>query len=152
MVHLRMRTPFGKSTDKSGHIQEINLVRLKVLPFDITYSWRVFHRPPISEDNVSLYFHDVCVVCYFKTNNNCCLVSTVLHASMILMPYDKCPNESCVRQLSGRPWFSLRSCHTKDSKMVLAASWFNTQHHKVRINSKVVQSREWSCALHCTAV
>ena len=38
---------------------------------------------------------------------------------------------------------SIPSC-TKDSKMVLDAALFNTQHYKVMIKGKVEQSREWS--------
>ena len=41
-----------------------------------------------------------------------------------------------VRQRPGRPRFNLRSSHTKDSKMVLDASLFNTQHYKVRIKGR----------------
>ena len=35
----------------------------------------------------------------------------------------------------------------KTKKMVFDAVLLNTQHYKERINSKVVQSREMSCAL-----
>ena len=35
----------------------------------------------------------------------------------------------------------------KTQKMVLGAALLNTQHYKVRIKSKVEQSREWSGAL-----
>ena len=42
----------------------------------------------------------------------------------------------------GRPGFNPRSCHTKDSKMVLDATLLNTQHYKVRIKDKVEQSRK----------
>ena len=35
----------------------------------------------------------------------------------------------------------------KTQKMVLDATLLNTQHYKVRIKSKVEQSREWSSAL-----
>ena len=40
----------------------------------------------------------------------------------------------------------------KTKKMVLDAALLNTQHHKVRINGEVEQSREWSCALPNTSV
>ena len=40
----------------------------------------------------------------------------------------------------------------KSPKMVLAAALLNTQHHKVRIEEKVEQSREWSSALSYTLV
>ena len=40
----------------------------------------------------------------------------------------------------------------KIQKMVLDATLFNTQHFKVRIKSKVEQSREWSSALPYTMV
>ena len=42
----------------------------------------------------------------------------------------------------GRPGFNPRSSHTKDSKMVLDASFLNTQHYEVRIKGKVEQFRE----------
>ena len=35
----------------------------------------------------------------------------------------------------------------KTQKMVLDSALLSTQHYKVRIKSKVEQSREWSCAL-----
>ena len=35
----------------------------------------------------------------------------------------------------------------KTQKMVLDAALINTQHYKVRINGKVLQSREWSSTL-----
>ena len=35
----------------------------------------------------------------------------------------------------------------KTQKMVVDATFFNTQHYKVRIKGKVEQSREWSSAL-----
>ena len=37
-------------------------------------------------------------------------------------------------------------------KMVLDASLLNTQHYKVRIKSKVEQSKEWSSVLPYTSV
>ena len=40
----------------------------------------------------------------------------------------------------------------KTQKMVLDASFLNTQHYKVRIKGKVEQSREKSSALHYTVV
>ena len=40
-----------------------------------------------------------------------------------------------------RPGFNPSLSHTKDSKMVLDVSLLNTQHYKVRIKSKVEQSR-----------
>ena len=43
-----------------------------------------------------------------------------------------------VRMFARRPGFNPRSSHTKDSKMVLNAILFNTQHYKVRIKG------EWS--------
>ena len=36
--------------------------------------------------------------------------------------------------------------------MVLDAAFFNAQHYKVRIKSKVKQSKEWSSALSYTLV
>ena len=36
---------------------------------------------------------------------------------------------------------------TKTQKMVLDATWLNTQHYKVRIEGKVGQSRERRCAV-----
>ena len=41
---------------------------------------------------------------------------------------------------------------TKTPKMVLDASWLNTQHYKVRIKGKVEQSRESSRTLRYTWV
>ena len=41
-----------------------------------------------------------------------------------------------------RPGFSPSTSHTKDSKMVLDAAMLSTQHYKVRIKSKVEQSKE----------
>ena len=55
-------------------------------------------------------------------------------------------------QWFGRLGFNPRSSHTKDSKMVLDAALFNTQHYKVRIKGKAEQSREWSSALPYTSV
>ena len=52
----------------------------------------------------------------------------------------------------GRPGFNSRSSHTKDSKMVLDTSLFNTQHYKVGIKGKVDQSWESSSALPYTLV
>ena len=40
----------------------------------------------------------------------------------------------------------------KTQKMVLDPSFLNTQHYKVRIKGKVVQSREWSSAIPYTSV
>ena len=40
----------------------------------------------------------------------------------------------------------------KTQKMVPDAALLNTQHYKVRIKSKVEQSREWSSALPYTLV
>ena len=40
----------------------------------------------------------------------------------------------------------------KTQKMVLDAALLNTQQYKVRIKSKVEQSREWSSALPYTSV
>ena len=40
----------------------------------------------------------------------------------------------------------------KTQEMVLDVALFNTQHYKVRITGKVVQSREWSIALPYTSV
>ena len=40
----------------------------------------------------------------------------------------------------------------KTQKMVLDSILLNTQHYKVRIESKVEQSREWSSALSCISV
>ena len=54
------------------------------------------------------------------------------------------------RQWLVRPGFNPRSSHTKDSKMVLHASLLNTRYYKVRVKSKVEQSREWSSALPYT--
>ena len=45
-----------------------------------------------------------------------------------------------------------RSCHTKDSKMVLDAALLNTQHYKFWIKGQVEQSRELSIALAYTSV
>ena len=59
---------------------------------------------------------------------------------------------SCVHQWSGKPGFTPRSSHTKDSKMVLDATLLNTHHYKVRIKGKVEQSREWSSTLPYTSV
>ena len=42
----------------------------------------------------------------------------------------------CYYSLSWRLEFNPRSCHTKDSKMVLDAALLNTQHYKVRIKGK----------------
>ena len=53
---------------------------------------------------------------------------------------------------SGRPGFNSRSCPTKDFKMVLDTSLFNTQLYKVRIKGKIEQSRERNSALHYTLV
>ena len=53
---------------------------------------------------------------------------------------------------SGRPGVNPRSSHTKDSKMVLDAALLSTQHYKVRIKSKVEQSREWSSTLSVVAI
>ena len=47
-------------------------------------------------------------------------------------------------KLNIREWFNPRSSHTKDSKKALDAALLSTQHYKVRIKSKVVQSRKWS--------
>ena len=47
-----------------------------------------------------------------------------------------------VHQWTGRPGFNPRSSHTKDSKMVLDASLFKTQHYKIGIKGKVEQSRK----------
>ena len=41
---------------------------------------------------------------------------------------------------------------TKTQKMVLDTSLFNTQYHKVRIKSKVYQSKERSCVLPSTSM
>ena len=56
-----------------------------------------------------------------------------------------------VRQWSGRPRFNPRLSHTQVSKN---DTWcrLNIQHYKVRIKSKVEQSREWSRALPYTSV
>ena len=40
----------------------------------------------------------------------------------------------------------------RTQKIVLDATLFNTQHYKVRIKSKVEQSREWSCTVPYTLV
>ena len=40
----------------------------------------------------------------------------------------------------------------KIQKMVLKATLLNTQHYKVRIKSKVEQSKEWNSALPYTSV
>ena len=40
----------------------------------------------------------------------------------------------------------------KTQKMVPDATFLNTQHYKVKIKGKVVQSREWSSALPYTVV
>ena len=45
-----------------------------------------------------------------------------------------------------------RSSFKKTQKIVLDAFLLNTQHHKVRIKSKVEQFREWSNALTTTSV
>ena len=51
------------------------------------------------------------------------------------------------------PYFlNHRPSHTKDSKIVNDAALLNTQHNKVRIKSKVEQSREWSSTLPYTFV
>ena len=42
--------------------------------------------------------------------------------------------------------------YKKLKKMVLDAAMLSTQHNKVRIKSKVEQSREWSSALSYTSV
>ena len=42
--------------------------------------------------------------------------------------------------------------YSKTQKMVLDAALLNTQHYKVRIKSKVEQSREWCSALLYTLV
>ena len=55
-------------------------------------------------------------------------------------------NELRVCQWSERLGFNPRSNHTKDSKMVFDATLLNTQHYKVRIKSKVEQSKERSRA------
>ena len=52
--------------------------------------------------------------------------------------------------VEGRPGFSSRSSHTKDSKMLLDAALLNNQHYKVRIKGKVEQSREWRSGLPYT--
>ena len=41
----------------------------------------------------------------------------------------------------GKPEFNPKSCHTKDSKMVLDSVLLYTQHYNVRTKSKVEQSR-----------
>ena len=58
------------------------------------------------------------------------------------------------RVFANGPGDSLNSrlSNTKDSKMVLDTALFNNQHYKVRIKSKVKQSREWSSALTYTSV
>ena len=38
------------------------------------------------------------------------------------------------------------------SKMVLDSAWLNTEHHKVRIKSKMEQSREWRSTLPYTSM
>ena len=53
------------------------------------------------------------------------------------------------RQWPGRPGFNPTSSHTK---VVLDAFLLNTHHYKVRIKSKVEQSRERSSALPYTLV
>ena len=55
-----------------------------------------------------------------------------------------------VRQWPGRPEFNPRFTHTQ--KMVLDASLLNTKHYKVRMKSKVEQSKERSCAFPYTLV
>ena len=57
-----------------------------------------------------------------------------------------------VFQWSGRSGFNPRSSHTKDSKIVRDAASLFPQHYKVRIKSKVEQSRERSSALPYTSV
>ena len=55
-------------------------------------------------------------------------------------------------QWLGRPGFNSRSSNTKDSKMVLDATLFNTQHYKLKIKGKVEQSKEGCNALPDTLV
>ena len=76
-------------------------------------------------------------LCFFSLS-----LSEYIHA----YTYIYWPNEKGVRKWSGRPGFSPRSTHTKDSKKVLVAPLLNTQHYKVRIKGKVEQSRERSSA------
>ena len=57
-----------------------------------------------------------------------------------------------VRSWPRRPGFNLRSSHNKDLKMILDNSLLNTQHNKVRIKSKVEQSRERCGSLPYTSV
>ena len=61
-------------------------------------------------------------------------------------------NFSNIRQWSGRPGFNPRLSHTKDSKMLLNGALLCTQHYKVRIKSKMKQSRERSSTLPYTLV
>ena len=53
-------------------------------------------------------------------------------------------------ELSGRPGFNPKSRYTL--KIILDTSLLNTQQYKVRIKSKVEQSRERSSALPYTSV
>ena len=62
------------------------------------------------------------------------------------------PSGQSVHQWSGRPGFSPRSSHTKDSKNGVDTSLLNTQRYKVHIKGKVEQSRERSSALPYTSV
>ena len=48
--------------------------------------------------------------------------------------------------------FANGSSYTKDSKMVLDATLFSTQHYKIWINGKVEKSREWCSTLPYTSV
>ena len=49
-------------------------------------------------------------------------------------------------------WIQSRSRHIKDLKMILDTSLLNTQQYKVRIKSKVEQSKEKSSALPYTSM
>ena len=54
--------------------------------------------------------------------------------------------------MTGKPGFNPRSRHTKDLKMVLDTSLLKTQKYKVRIEGKMLQSRERGSALPFTSV
>ena len=107
--------------------------------------------------------HKLCFI-YFhiETNASCCL----LQAMQQRFDLSRCICKKCqiicvvsismsikaehfgiITLKSWRPEFNPRSSPTKDSKMILDGALLNTQHYKVRIKSKVKQSRERSGAL-----
>ena len=64
-------------------------------------------------------------------------VTVCLHTNVQNFKVITLTNEYSVRQWSGRPGFNTSSSHTKDFKMVLDATLFNTLHYEVQIKSKV---------------